>query len=127
MKKLAIAAFALAAMTSAAAARDWNSGDRIDQRQFNQQRRIEEGVRSGDITRSEYQHLQAEQARIREMERQAKRDGYVDPKERARLEAAQDAASRHIRQERHDAERRGYGYWGRDGYQRQSWWSRRWW
>lgn len=89
------------------------SADQIDRRQAEQERRIQEGVRSGQLTRGEYRQLEAEQARIREMERRAKADGHVDRAERARIEAAQNAANRHIYQEKHDSETRG------------SW--RRWW
>jgi len=85
------------------------SADQIDRRQAEQERRIQQGVRSGELTRGEYRQLEAEQARIREMERRAKADGHVDRAERARIEAAQNAASRHIYQEKHDSEtRRGW-------------------
>lgn len=86
------------------------SADRIDQRQANQERRIQQGLRDGTLTRREAAQLEAEQARIRAMERAAERDGRVDRHERARIEAAQDAASRRIYQERHDAETRGSGW-----------------
>ena len=110
MKILSLATLALIATTAVASAND----NRIDRRESIQERRIQEGVRSGDITRREYRQLEAEQARIRSMEREAKRDGRVDRREAAAIERAQDAASRHIAQERHDSERRGY-------------WGRRWW
>jgi uncharacterized membrane protein YebE (DUF533 family) len=113
---IAAGALALTTTTFATAA----SADRIDQRQANQERRILEGLRDGSLTRREAAQLEAEQARIRAMERAAERDGRIDRAERARIEAAQDAASRHIYAERHDAETRGSGWnrWRR--------WSR-WW
>lgn len=104
---------ALLATTSIASADYWNSSStrQIDTREANQEKRIQQGVRSGQLTRSEYYKLEAEQARIHQMERQAKADGYISPAERARINAAQNAASRHIYQEKHDGERRGYsGY-----------------
>ena len=113
MKTITVAAIALAAMTAAASAQGY-SGDRIDRREANQERRIQEGRRSGDITRQEARQLEAEQARIRDMERQAKRDGVVDRREARQIERAQDQASRHIAQERNDSERRGL-------------WQKRWW
>ena len=121
MRTIATATLALLAMTAAASAHDWGQ-DRIDRRQSNQERRIEHGLRSGEITRSEYHRLQAEQARIRDMERQAKRDGYVDRYEARRIEAAQDSASRHIWQEKHDGQRRWHA-----GRRDESRWHRRWW
>ena len=120
---------AIVAGPSLATAQDWSrssghggyqhrQADRqseIDRRQDRQQHRIERGVRSGEITPSEYHRLQAEQARIRQLEANAKRDGHIDRREAAAIERAQDAASRHIAQERNDGERRG------------SWGSKRWW
>lgn len=116
MKKIAIATvFALAATATAANAYD--RGGNIDQRQYRQQQRIQQGVRSGQLTRWEAARLQAEQARIRRMEAAAKRDGHVDRYEAARIRAAQNAAGRHIAQEKHDGQRRYGGGWAK----------RRWW
>ena len=92
------------------------SADVVDRRQGYQERRIQQGLRSGELTRREAAALEAEQARIRELERRAEADGRVDPYERARLRQAQNEASRHIAQESHDAERRGSGFW------RRFWW-----
>ncbi len=91
------------------------SADEIDRRQAYQQHRIQEGLRSGQITRSEYYRLQTEQARIAQMERRAERDGHIDRYEHAQIRHAQDQASRHIYAEKHDGEAR----WSR--------WHRRWW
>lgn len=105
MKKIVItSALALIAMTSVAGAYDRQS--QIDARQAAQERRIQQGVRSGDITRQEYRQLEAEQARIRAMERAAERDGRIDRREAAQIRDAQNAANRHIYQESHDGDRR---------------------
>jgi uncharacterized membrane protein YebE (DUF533 family) len=105
-----IAAVTLAA--SAGALSMTASADGIDRRQTNQERRITDGVRSGTLTRTEAQRLEAEQGRIREMERRARADGHVDRYERFRINQAQNAASRHIFRETHDSENRGRRYWG---------------
>jgi hypothetical protein len=91
------------------------SADEVDRRQYNQQRRIEAGVRDGSITRQEYVRLQQEQARIADFERRAKADGRLDRSEAAILDHAQDNASRSIRAERHDVEGRHtrHGFWRR--------------
>jgi hypothetical protein len=104
---------AVTALTLAAPLATSASADTIDDRQAYQQRRIQEGVRSGEINRWEYRRLQAEQARIADLERRAKADGYLSSYERDRLRQAQNEASRHIYQESHDSERR------------RRWW--RWW
>jgi hypothetical protein len=75
---------------------------RIDERQANQQRRIGEGVKSGDLTKQEAERLQKGQARIQKMEDKARADGRLTPEERRRIEQAQDRESERIYRERHD-------------------------
>ena len=108
MRIALLTATTLIATTTIASADYYSSSTRdIDTRQANQERRIQQGVRSGELNRGEYVRLEAEQARIRQMERQAKSDGYVSSAERARISQAQNQASKHIFQEKHDTERRG--------------------
>lgn len=90
--------------------------DQIDQRQARDAQRIEEGRRSGQLTAREYTQLKTEQARISAMERAAKADGVVTRHEARAIADAQDAASRHIYQEKHDGETA-----------RTHRWYRRWW
>lgn len=90
-------------------------GNDIDRREANQAARIEAGRRDGSLTGREARALQAEQDRIHALEREAKRDGRIDPREAARIREAQQDASRHIYQERHDRDTRGsryFGWWG---------------
>ena len=126
---LAAAALAATALTTLPA-----SADEIDRRQANQISRIQQGLRDGSLTRSEASRLIEEQKRIAEMERRAERDGKVTRQEKAALDRAQDNASRHIYQERHDNESR-WSRWRRNwGGDRQANhdnghrpWFRRWW
>jgi hypothetical protein len=74
----------------------------IDQRQANQERRIDQGIASGQLTQREATRLDRQQDRIDRMENKAKADGVVTARERARLHAAQDRASRNIAREKHD-------------------------
>jgi hypothetical protein len=74
----------------------------VDQRQENQQRRIGQGVASGELTPGETVRLEKEQAGIRRAEERAKADGKVTPKERARLKNRQDKASRDIYRLKHN-------------------------
>lgn len=87
------------------------SADEIDRRQYWQQQRIEQGVRTGEINRWEYRRLQEEQSRIAAMERRAKADGFIDPYERAQIRHAQNNASRHIYEEKHDGQTRYNRWW----------------
>ena len=77
----------------------------IDQRQTNQDRRIDQGIASGQLNQRETNRLEREQNHINRMEDRAKSDGVVTGKERARIGAAQDRASRHIARQKHDAQR----------------------
>ncbi len=104
----------LTALSLSAALSTAASADEIDRRQSYQQQRIQQGLRSGEITRFEAARLQAEQARIAQMERRAEADGRVDRREAAAIRNAQNEASRHIYQESHDSQKRGN-------------WFRRWW
>ncbi len=99
-----ILAFALVATTVLAAVPA--SADVTDARQARQANRIEQGVRNGSLTRGETANLVNEQRNIQALERNAKRDGYIDPGERRQLQAAQDRASRNIRADKHDFDNR---------------------
>ena len=83
------------------------SAPRIDQRQENQQSRMQQGVESGQLTTEEAARLDKGQARIQNMEDKAAADGKVTKKERAMMEKAQDRQNRRIYRERHDKQRVG--------------------
>ncbi len=106
MEKTRIAAVALLAALSLPAFAQVHSTPRIDQRQENQERRIEEGFRSGQLNRREVARLREELREIRRMERRAAADGRISPREQARIEQAQDQLSRNIARERHDYQAR---------------------
>jgi hypothetical protein len=74
----------------------------IDQRQMNQEQRIDQGISSGQLNRREARRLDRQQDRIDRMENRANSDDVVTGKERARIGAAQNRASRHIAREKHD-------------------------
>jgi Tfp pilus assembly protein FimT len=92
----AAAAFAVPAFAQT------QSTPRVDQRQENQERRIEKGEKSGALTQKEAARLEKGQARVQKMENKAVADGKVTAKERARIEKAQDKQSRRIYKEKHD-------------------------
>jgi uncharacterized membrane protein YebE (DUF533 family) len=74
----------------------------IDQRQINQQQRIDQGAQSGSLTNKEANHLENSQERIQGMEDKAKSDGSVTSQERKRLQQAENVQSRHIYRQKHD-------------------------
>jgi tellurite resistance protein len=92
------AAFAQAAAPAGAA-----STPRVDQRQENQEKRIEQGKASGELTPRETRRLNREQNVIDKAEAHAKADGTVSAAERRRLHKMQQRASRDIARQKHDA------------------------
>lgn len=74
----------------------------IDKRQEMQQKRIDQGVQSGQLNQKEAARLDRGQDRIQKMEDKAKADGTVTKKERDRIHHAQDQQSRKIHREKHD-------------------------
>ena len=79
---------------------------RIDQRQANQEKRIDQGIASGQLNEREANRLNNQQEHVNKMEDKAKSDGVVTKKERARINRAQDRTSRHIARQKHDRQQR---------------------
>jgi hypothetical protein len=77
----------------------------IDQRQANQQQRIDQGVKSGQLTGKEAGRLEKGQEHVQNVETKAKADGVVTKKERARMQRAENVQSRHIAKQKHDRQR----------------------
>jgi hypothetical protein len=75
---------------------------RIDQRQANQEQRIDQGIASGQLNEQEAARLNKQQNHIDNMENKAKADGTVTKKESAKIGHEQYRASRHIEREKHD-------------------------
>jgi hypothetical protein len=78
----------------------------IDQRQSNQEARIEQGVRSGELTNRESVRLVRGQVELQKMENRSKRDGVVTNRERARLHKKASGESGRIYRNKHDGSRR---------------------
>lgn len=97
-----LAAFAVPALAQTAPARNPATTPGVDQRQANQQQRIDQGVKSGELTGKEAVRLEKGQERVQKMEDKAKADGKVTPKERERLQQAQSQESKKIYREKHD-------------------------
>jgi len=74
----------------------------VDQREQNQEKRIDQGVKSGELTNGEAAKVEAQQAKIKTDEAKAKSDGKVTKKERAKLKREQNRASRNIYRKKHN-------------------------
>lgn len=104
MKTPLIALIAIVAAPLAAAPAQAQNAPAYQQRDVNQERRIEQGLQSGQLSTREAARLQGEQAHIDRMESKALRDGNVSAQEKARINAAQGRASADIRRQKHDAQ-----------------------
>lgn len=82
-----------------------SSAANINQRQHQEQLRIRQGIRSGELTRAEARRLEVQQARIRVDERLARRNG-LSERERERLQRELKRASRDILRQKHDRQNR---------------------
>ena len=101
MKKMLLEVSAMTLLMSGMAYAQTNTPV-IDQRQANQEKRIDQGIESGQLNEREANRLNKQQEHVNKMEDRAKSDGVITKKERARIVAAQDRASRHIAREKHD-------------------------
>src|SRR5437764_1679927 len=74
------------------------------QRDVNQQQRIEQGLKSGELNTREAARLEREEARVERDQARAMQDGKLSPAEKARLAREQNRVSRDIYREKHDAQ-----------------------
>ena len=85
-----ILATAVAALAFALPAAAQTATPRVDQRQANQEKRIDQGVQSGQLNAKETARLEKGQDKVEKMEDKAKADGKVTAKEREHLQDAKD-------------------------------------
>jgi hypothetical protein len=100
---VAAAVLALSAVAASAAGTDT---PRIDQRQANQEQRIDQGIASGELTKREAHRMNRQQNAVNRAEDRAKADGVVTAQEKKRLTKAQNTTSKRIYRQKHDAQQR---------------------
>jgi hypothetical protein len=79
----------------------------VDRRQQRQQERIDQGVRSGEMTPGEAARAERHEAKVnREIARdRARNGGHLTPAEKAKINRQEDRNSRRIYREKHNAKR----------------------
>ncbi len=102
---IAALALTIGASAFAQAPTDPTATPRIDQREVNQQKRIDQGVASGQLTPKEAAGLENREAKIANDEAAAKADGKVTTAERVKLKREQNRASRAIYRQKHDGQK----------------------
>lgn len=110
MKKFALMLAGLGALMTAlpAAAQPWQS---VNQRQAQIERRIDQGIRNGSLSRREAVNLRAEFRQIANLEQRYRRSNGLSMQERRDLDRRMTALSNKVRIDRHDRN-------GRPGYRR---------
>ena len=78
----------------------------VDQRETNQEQRIQRGVQSGRLTPQEATKLEGQEANIRAREAKYKADGKISRREHHKLERKLDRASRDIGKAEHNSSHR---------------------
>ena len=81
---------------------NWIRDPGVNRRQENQQDRVQQGVKSGQLTKDETQDLRSTQQDIRQEEQEYKSDGTLTKDERVDLHQDLNATSKEIYQEKHD-------------------------
>jgi len=105
MKWFVMAAMVAVIIPAAGLAQGRRNG--INERQHNQQQRIRQGVRSGELTGVEAARLRRQEAQIKLNEARARQSGgEFTPQERTRIQRQLDRESQNIYQQKHDAQDR---------------------
>jgi hypothetical protein len=94
-------------LASAPVFADTTATPHIDQRQQNQEQRINQGVQSGALTARETATLDARETKIAADKAAAKADGSVSSAERAKLRGEERRTSRAIARKKHNARTAG--------------------
>jgi len=74
----------------------------VQKREQNQEKRIDQGVKSGELTPREAGKLETQQAKIKQDETRMKSGGKLTKKERRKLKAEQNKASKDIHKKKHN-------------------------
>ncbi len=106
MKRFLVSAAALAVATAAPLAADATPWQPINQRQATLERRLDEGVRSGQISRPEAAGLRSQFRALKRLEAEYRRSGGgLSARERADLDSRFDRLSHAVKFEKHDHRR----------------------
>jgi hypothetical protein len=104
MKKIVgmVTAGVLSLMLSGLALAEPTDDPGIQKREQNQEKRIQQGVKSGQLTPKEAGRLEAQQTKIKQDEERMKADGTLTKAERRKLKREQDRASGNIYRKKHN-------------------------
>lgn len=75
---------------------------KVKERQIKQQKRIKQGVKSGELTKREVVKLEKQQRQVNRTKKRAKADGVVTKKERAKIHRKQNKTSKNVFRAKHN-------------------------
>jgi len=104
LQRTALAAITASLLATLASGAYAQSAASETQRNVDQQKRIEQGLKDGSLNTKEAARLEKGEARIDKMEANAMKDGKLTDAEKARIQNAQNKESQAIYRERHDAQ-----------------------
>jgi hypothetical protein len=99
---IALLAFGGSVMAQGVAPKDPAATPGLDKRQANQEKRIDQGVASGQLTAKETNNLNKREAKLAANEAAAKADGTVTKAERRKLKAQAKHDSKVIHKKKHN-------------------------
>jgi hypothetical protein len=97
-----LAAGALLVCSVIVLAQDKTATPKVDRRERRQQKRIEQGEKSGQLTPREARNLERRESKIQRDKAKAKSDGKVTPAERRKLNREENRTSRAIHRKKHN-------------------------
>jgi hypothetical protein len=101
LSKLTCVALATSVLSTAAWAQ--TTAEQDQQRDVNQQERVEQGLKSGELSTKEAGSLERDEQHVDRMEANDLKNGSISPAEQARLNAAQNKTSNAIYTDKHNA------------------------
>lgn len=99
-RNILLAGLLMSAITASAFAQ--TNTPNLDKRQENQEKRIDQGVKSGALTAKEAGNLEKREAKLEADKQAAKADGKVTPAERRKLQHEANRDSRAIYRKKHN-------------------------
>jgi hypothetical protein len=95
---------AVASLSCGIATAEETRAQRDTERDTVQQERIEQGLKSGELSSKEAGQLERREAHVEGLESRAERDGKISNAEQARINSVQNRTSRAIYRQKHDAQ-----------------------
>jgi hypothetical protein len=102
MKITILGGLLIAALAVTSVAQAQTSTPVINHREHRQERRINQGVRSGELTRNEAHHLRNDERLIRSERRTAMNEGRMNHAERSHIRHQENRVSRRIYRDKHN-------------------------